>query len=111
MYKYFLSFICKHSLEKSQAPDADAQDELWRNYYRSIFNPARLRVKAMQSEMPKKYWKNLPEAEISEELIASSNATINAMIEKPASPEKPAPKNAYLEKLKTLDAQSTIRDT
>ena len=97
-------------VEKNQAPDSDTQDELWRTYYRSIFNPARLKIKAMQSEMPKKYWKNLPEAEIIKELIATSSATTEAMLERPASPEKPAPKNAYLEKLKTLDAQPSTPD-
>ena len=90
-------------VDKSQAPDADAQDELWKSYYKSIFNPARLKVKAMQSEMPKKYWKNLPEAELIEELIAGSGKTTQDMLEKPSSPEKPAPKNAYLEKLHSLD--------
>ncbi|MGO7668145.1 DUF4130 domain-containing protein, partial [Rhizobium ruizarguesonis] len=30
-------------------------DDLWRTYYASIFNPARLKLKAMQAEMPKKY--------------------------------------------------------
>lgn len=91
-------------VSKSQAPDADAQEELWKTYYRNIFNPARLKVNAMQSEMPKKYWKNLPEAEIIEELISTSSETTQEMLEKPSSPEKPAPKNTYLEKLKTLDS-------
>ena len=36
-------------------------DELWLTYYRTTFNPARLRVKAMTSEMPKHYWQNMPE--------------------------------------------------
>ena len=45
-------------------------DELWRGYYRSIFNPARLKVKAMQAEMPKKYWKNLPESGLIESLVS-----------------------------------------
>ncbi len=31
----------------------DDMDELWRAYYASIFNPARLKVKSMQSHMPK----------------------------------------------------------
>ncbi len=88
--------------DKSQAPVSGDKDELWRTYYRSIFNPARLKVKAMQSEMPKKYWKNLPEADIIEDLIATSSATTTAMIEKEASPEKPAPKNNYLESLHQL---------
>ncbi|RAZ87710.1 UdgX family uracil-DNA binding protein [Cereibacter johrii] len=51
------------------APPADGTEELWRTYYANIFNPARLMVKAMQSEMPKRYWKNLPEAELIPGLI------------------------------------------
>lgn len=92
-------------VDQSQAPDEDALDELWRGYYRSIFNPARLKVKAMQSEMPKKYWKNLPEAKIIEELISTSSQRTDQMLTTPASPLKPAPQNAYLEKLKTLPNQ------
>lgn len=93
-------------VDQSQAPDSDAQDELWRTYYRSIFNPARLKVKAMQAEMPKKYWKNLPEAQVIEELIATSSARTSGMLETKPSPEKPAPKNAYLEKLQKLPKNS-----
>jgi uracil-DNA glycosylase len=37
------------------ATDGDALDDLRRTDYRSIFNPARLKVRAMQAEMPKKY--------------------------------------------------------
>lgn len=40
----------------------DAHEDLWIAYFENIFNPARLKVSAMCSEMPKKYWKNLPEA-------------------------------------------------
>ncbi|WP_298837253.1 UdgX family uracil-DNA binding protein [uncultured Roseobacter sp.] len=50
-------------------PD-DASEALWVTYFRNIFNPARLKVQAMQSEMPKKYWKNMPEAAAIPELIA-----------------------------------------
>ncbi len=102
MHWYGKTIHFTEGVDKSQAPDEDAQDELWRTYYRSIFNPARLKVKAMQSEMPKKYWKNLPEAEIIKELIASSNQQTQAMLERPTSPEKPAPKNSYLEKISKL---------
>lgn len=66
----------------ARRPDLEDQtDELWRTYFRHIFNPARLKVKAMQSEMPKKYWKNMPEAALIPELIASAEARIGAMIE------------------------------
>ncbi|MBA3448848.1 MAG: TIGR03915 family putative DNA repair protein, partial [Pseudaminobacter sp.] len=49
---------------KGDAPREDGAEELWRTYFQNIFNPARLKVKAMQSEMPKKYWRNLPEASL-----------------------------------------------
>jgi DNA polymerase len=90
-------------VQKSRAPDSDSLDGLWKTYYRNIFNPARLKVKAMQAEMPRKYWKNLPEAEIIEELIAMSTDATEEMLGTPCSPEKPASKNAYLEKLRKLD--------
>ncbi len=43
-------------------PRGDSLDPLWRTYYRSICNVARIKPHAMQREMPQKYWKNLPEA-------------------------------------------------
>lgn len=87
-------------LSRHDAPAADAHDDLWRTYYRSIFNPARLKIQAMQSEMPQKYWKNLPEAGIISELIAGSQSRVQTMIDTPERPVKPAPNNAYLRSLK-----------
>lgn len=78
----------------------DALEAAWRTYYRSIFNPARLKVKAMQAEMPKRYWKNLPEADLIEELIGSSTQRTSEMLAAELRPAKPQPKNAYLDKLK-----------
>ncbi|WP_439616167.1 UdgX family uracil-DNA binding protein [Shinella sp.] len=63
----------------------DPTDELWRTYYASIFNPARLKLKAMQAEMPKKYWRNLPEADLIPEMIANAEANVRAMAERAAS--------------------------
>ena len=94
---------------RERAPDEDALDELWRGYYRSIFNPARLKVKAMQSEMAKRYWKNLPEARIIDELIAGSAKRVHDMLEAEERPVKPAPKNAYLEKLRELNETGGTR--
>lgn len=69
-------------------PD-DASEALWRTYFRSIFNPARLKVRAMQSQMPKKYWKNLPEAAAIPDLIANAPARARAMVEaQPVAPPK-----------------------
>jgi DNA polymerase len=92
-------------MSRQDAPAADAHDDLWRTYYRSIFNPARLKVKAMQSEMPMKYWKNLPEAEIIAGLISGSEKRVQTMIETPERPVKPAPDNAYLRRLHERGAE------
>ncbi|MBV7408570.1 UdgX family uracil-DNA binding protein [Maritimibacter sp. DP1N21-5] len=59
----------------------DATEDLWRTYFRNIFNPSRLMPKAMQSEMPKKYWKNMPEAGLIPELITTAPARARAMAE------------------------------
>ena len=50
----------------------DDGDALWLTYYRSIFNPARVKVAAMQREMPVRYWKNLPEASTIAGLLAEA---------------------------------------
>ena len=93
-------------MSRHDAPTADAHDDLWRTYYRSIFNPARLKIQAMQSEMPKKYWKNLPEAEIIHDLIASSENRVRTMIATPERPVKPVPNNAYLKSLRQRSSAS-----
>lgn len=70
-----------HMAEMANArpDDSDDLERFWQTYYRSIFNPARLKVKAMQAEMPKKYWKNLPEAALIPELIDSAQRRTQAM--------------------------------
>ncbi|HEX2529451.1 MAG TPA: UdgX family uracil-DNA binding protein [Geminicoccus sp.] len=65
---------------KSAAPTEDALEELWRSYYAAIFNPARLKVAAMQSEMPRKYWKNLPEASSIGLLVRDAERRAQAMV-------------------------------
>jgi probable DNA metabolism protein len=67
--------------ERPDLPDDDA-DELWRTYFANIFNPARLKVKAMKSEMPVKYWKNMPEARLIPGLIAGAEQAAREMQEK-----------------------------
>ena len=99
-------------VRRDAAPDEDALDDLWRTYYRSIFNPARLKVNAMQSEMPKKYWKNLPEARLISGLIADSRKRVQTMLETEERPVKPAPNNAYLDSLRRLnEAQNENPDS
>lgn len=65
---------------RSDAPPADGGEALWLTYYASIFNPARLKQRAMQREMPVKYWKNLPEAALIPRLIADAPRRSREMI-------------------------------
>ena len=66
---------------RDQAPPPDAGEALWLTYYRNIFNPARLKLKMMQKEMPKRYWKNLPEAVLIAPLAAQAHQRGTAMID------------------------------
>ncbi len=75
----------------SQVPDDDALEVYWRAYFSSIFNPARLKIGAMKSEMPKKYWRNLPEAAAIPDLIRGAAGRVAQMMEQPViAPGKPA---------------------
>jgi DNA polymerase len=66
---------------KADAPDGDPTEEVWKTYYASIFNPARVKVGTMLREMPRKYWKNMPETELVSQLIAGAQARESGMIE------------------------------
>ena len=81
-------------VSKEAAPSQDALEDLWRSYYSSIFNPARLKVAAMQSEMPRKYWKNLPEAQLIRPLIEGAERRSREMVEAEASLPNPQPQRA-----------------
>ena len=67
--------------ERADAPGGDPIEDLWRTYYASIFNPARLKVGAMLKEMPRKYWKNMPEAALIPELVAGAQKRESAMVD------------------------------
>lgn len=66
---------------RADAPSGDDMETLWRKYYASTFNPARLKVGAMLKEMPRKYWKNLPEAALIPQLVAGAQAREAAMVD------------------------------
>lgn len=54
-------------------------DEVWITYYRTTFNPARIRLKAMTSEMPKHYWINMPETAAIPEMVAEADRRVQEM--------------------------------
>ena len=64
----------------ADAPTDDAIEDLWKGYYGSIFNPARVNPTAMRAEMPKHFWKNLPEAALIKPLIEGAPTRTRAMI-------------------------------
>ena len=66
---------------KGDAPAGDPIEDVWKTYYASIFNPARVKIGAMLKEMPKKYWKNMPETALVPGLIAAAQARESGMIE------------------------------
>jgi probable DNA metabolism protein len=78
---------------REDAPRPDDGEQLWLTYYQSIFNPARLKLQAMQREMPRKYWPHLPEAQLIDELAAGAAQRSATMIEQPAQgPRRRVPK-------------------
>ncbi len=67
---------------KTDTPAGDPVEETWKTYYAAIFNPARVKVGAMLKEMPRKYWKNMPETALVPELLAGAQARESGMIER-----------------------------
>ncbi len=75
---------------RADLPADDALAEYWQRYFTSIFNPARLKIAAMTSEMPKRYWRNLPETAAIPEMIRGASARAARMVEQPVtSPPRP----------------------
>ena len=64
---------------RGDAPEGDPVEDVWKTYYASIFNPARVKVGAMLREMPKKYWKNMPETALVPELLKGAQARESEM--------------------------------
>ena len=79
---------------RREAPDGDPVEETWKTYYSSIFNPARVKVKAMLKEMPKKYWANMPETALVPSLLAGAQAREAAMIATSREQSQAMPKRA-----------------
>ncbi|GBR51030.1 phage SPO1 DNA polymerase-like protein [Neokomagataea thailandica NBRC 106555] len=67
---------------RADIPCRDPTEIVWKSYYAAIFNPARLMTGAMLKEMPKKYWKNMPETALVPDLIAGARKRELRMIER-----------------------------
>jgi probable DNA metabolism protein len=72
-------------MNMAEAPSANRLEEIWRRYYASIFNPARLKA-----EMPRKYRRNLTETSMIKPLSEGAERSTSAMIADAATkPHKP----------------------
>jgi DNA polymerase len=81
-------------LDRGQAPAEDALEDFWRAYYASVFNPARLNPRVMTQHMPRKYWRNLPEAELIPQLVGQARGRTEAMVR--AAPTLPSHRAARI---------------
>lgn len=71
----------------------DAIDAMWRTYYVSIFNPARLNTRATRQHMPQRFWKNMPETQLIPHLSGGASAATQTYLT--AQPEAAAELPAY----------------
>lgn len=69
-----------NGVPRSEAPNEDALEDLWRTYYASTFNPARVNVKVTQGHMPRKFWAQLPEAQLIEPLASAAKTRAGQMV-------------------------------
>jgi probable DNA metabolism protein len=76
---------------REQAPSGDELEELWKSYYASIFNPARLNPDTMRGHMPVRYWGNLPEVALLPSLMASAIKRVEGMVQVQAGKPSAAP--------------------
>ncbi|MFK8084213.1 MAG: TIGR03915 family putative DNA repair protein [Granulosicoccus sp.] len=74
------ALVFKEAGTRQDVPETEVMEQLWCTYFSSTFNPARLRLDAMQAEMPVKYWKNLPEAHIIARLTREAESRTRTML-------------------------------
>jgi DNA polymerase len=67
-------------LGRASVPPADAMEDWWKRYYRATFNPARANPRLLQSHIPKRFWRGLPEAQSIPDLLTEANARTQRMI-------------------------------
>jgi hypothetical protein len=66
------------SATASDAPRDDELEELWKTYYANVFNPARIKLKAIRMEMPALYVARMPETLLIPELVRDAQRLFDA---------------------------------
>lgn len=59
----------------------DDFERVWLAYYKATFNPARVKIKMMKSEMPVRYWHTMPETKLIPGMLADASNRVDKMIE------------------------------
>lgn len=90
---------------RRQAPTGDELEDLWKTYYRHTFNPARIKIQAMCSEMPKKYWHTMPETALISELLQEAPSRVETMIAR-AQSRTQTPQEMIEEMIENLDQRN-----
>jgi uracil-DNA glycosylase len=67
-------------VDRRLAPQGDELEDLWRTFYRATFNPARLGLKTMRSQMPVRFWGNLPETDTIADAVREAPETVEGFI-------------------------------
>ena len=94
---------------RNDAPEEDSLESAWRAYFESTFNPARLNPILMAQHMPRKYRRNLPEAQAIPHLVRTAPARLKDMLEKEtAMTVKRDPEKAVAAMLHRQDAPQTL---
>ena len=68
------------AVPREQAPSEDGLEAWWQRYYAATFNPARSNPDAMRTHLPKRFWRNLPEARLIPELLEGAGRRTGAML-------------------------------
>jgi DNA polymerase len=68
-------------VSRSDAPQGDELETLWRSYYASIFNPARVKVRSMKQHMAVRHWSTLPETALIPDLLREAPSRVQKMQE------------------------------
>lgn len=85
---------------------SDELENLWQTYYKAIFNPARIKIKAMKKEMPMRHWHNLPETKMISSLLKEAPTRVNDMLQ-----HQEGSKNSASEYLpKEIDSIETLKE-
>ncbi|MEM6393400.1 MAG: UdgX family uracil-DNA binding protein [Planctomycetota bacterium] len=77
-------------VDADQAPAEDSTTDQWLAYYATIFNPARIKLQAMENEMARKYWSTMPETRIIPDLLQTADVRVKQMNAPPTEDEKTA---------------------